>query len=166
MNSLRDIKEFYRIGVGIYHDFLFKITKNEKYMTNWETPFYTDDAVLVTPLNGSLPFYLYVPFNQEKGNEYFIVADGYNTTRCTKASKLSFYRPEYFRRGISTGKKKWLLNGKEKDNLAKFLQDTSYWATSGRAWFNEMAVDYNTALSAIEIPENLSMPDYTKLPEN
>lgn len=159
------LSELGRVCYGKYYDFIFKLTRNYKYLINWETPFYMDEAVLVTPLNDDFPFYLYVPYEQEKGNEYFIVADGYNTKRCTKAAKLSFYRPEYFKGGILTGKRKWPLNGKEKENLIKFLQDTSYWATSGRTWFKDMVIDYNTALSAIEIPENLPMPDYNKLPE-
>lgn len=159
------IQELYRLAYGKWYDFLYKITKNDKYLIYWETPFYTNDVALATPLDDELPFFLYIPFDQEKGNEYFIVANGYNTKNCKKATKLSLRKPKYFKGGILTGKKKWIFTHTEKEKLNVFLNDNTDWVTSGRTWFNDMIVDYNTALSSTEIPEDLPMPDYMQLPE-
>lgn len=166
MNILSKVKDVYRVFYGKCNDLLYKITNNDKYLINWETPFYTDEAALATPLDDDLTYFLYVPFVQEKGNEYFIVADGYNTTKCKKVAKLSMRRHEYFKGGLFTGKKMWKFNHEEKVKLISFLKKNTDLVTSGRSWFNDMIVDYNTALSSVEIPEDLPMPDYMQLPEN
>ena len=124
-----------------------------------------------TPIIEELPFFLYVPHEQIKGKEYFIVADHFSRFKCRKAAKISFYEPIYVNDGPSLGKKRWVFSDAEKEKLMDFLVDKMHSFTSGRSWYSNMIYRYNIEVNFVgdsaelEMREDLVMPDYRKLPE-
>lgn len=170
MNCLSTINEILRIGKWKLDDILYQMTGKERFYRVAETPFYNFSSVVATPFIEELPFFLYVPWEQEKGNEYFVVCNHFAQNLCTKTAKISFYRPEYYDGGILTGHRKWILTKEEKGGLVSFLNDNSHWFTVGLSWYRNMIAGYNSDISEeghneLIISEDNSMPDYNMLPE-
>lgn len=170
MNIIRIVKNRYRVAIWRIYDRLYQITKNEKFYYEDSEPTYSGISMTIgTPIIEDLPFFLYVPHEQIKGKEYFIVADHFSRFKCTKIAKISFYEPRYVRNCFYTGKKRWVLTTAEKEKLAAFLEDNSHSFTSGYIWYENMIYSYNRDVNftgdcpEIEIKENLKMPDYRNL---
>lgn len=116
--------------------------------------------------NSEYPFHIAIPWVQQKGKEYFVVCDHWSRHNCTKCAKISFHEPEYVDDSLILGKKRWKLNYEEKERLVKFLNSNlSGYGIEINRW-NDIIMTYNNNIghNDSDIPENLPIPDYTKLP--
>lgn len=139
-DNIDDLLYFCRWKVD---DTLFKLTKNDKFYRLDEQAVYDDCVVGATPRIETLPFHIFLPYNAEKGNEYFIVCDHYSRFLCTKAAKISFYKPEYVIDDRRLGKKQWILSQDEKSRFVDFLGSKIEGFTSGLDLFSSVREQYN-----------------------
>lgn len=152
------------------YDRLYLLTGCEHFYYPDEQAVHNEAVVRGSPICCNLPFNFILPFEQEPGNEYFIVCDHSSRFKCTKAAKISFYRPEYVENDFYLGKKRWILSQQEKINLMAFLQDNTSFYTDCKSWFESLIKTYNYEApfysrenKSYPIPTSLKMPDYTKL---
>lgn len=146
------------------------LTGNKRFYYPDEQAVHNEAVVRGSPICCNLPYNFILPFEQEYGNEYFVVCDHSSRFKCTKAAKISFYHPEYVSDNIYLGKKRWILSPQEKINLISFLQDTSHYYTQGKSWFQHLISIYNYEVQYYygdkvdrSIPTNLIIPDYTQI---
>lgn len=170
LENINNLLDFYNWKIA---DLLFMRTKNDKFYRLDEQAVYDTNVVGVTPRIESLPFHVFIPYDLEKGKEYFIICDHYSRFLCTKCAKISFYRPEYVNDDRRLGKKNWILSHDEKVQLVEFLGNEIEGFTSGLDIFRSIREQYNLDQNPpwcdnpeLEIPEDLPMPDYMQLPEN
>lgn len=131
-----------------------------------EVPFYNFDFMRATNPYSDDIFHIAIPYIQEKGKEYFVVCDHWSRHKCTKCAKISFRSPKYVKDWQILGKKNWILTKEEKENLIEFLS-TSVHNLLPR--WKDIICTYNSNENfedeSPDIPEDLPMPDYMKLPE-
>ena len=169
---LKWVKDLYSYWRWRLFDKLFILTKKERFYYFDEQAVYDENVIRATPIIDSLPFHIFLPYNVERGKEYFIVCDHPSRFDSTKAAKVDFYTPKYINDGRRLGKKKWVLSQTEKESLVKFLENEIPSFTSGMSVFRNLIEQYNHDQNArgdipeLEIPRGLPMPNYMELPEH
>lgn len=160
------LKQVYEISKLYIFDRLANLLKNQRFDYVDENPTYSMDLMRATNLNSDYPFHIAIPWEQQKGKEYFVICDHWSRHKSTKCAKISFHEPKYVDDNLIMGKKKWKLTPDEKELLAIFLNSnlTGYGLKINR--WKDIIMTYNNNIGNDEydIPENLPMPDYTKLP--
>lgn len=120
------------------------------------------------------------PDEGRQGLEYFKFYNAFSRDHANKFARIEFRRPEYVIHGNMGGKKKWFLNGREKDDLMDFLnsqnstrRDLTNWRYGILAFNQEKGLDpemtEQNLLAARQLPYpnylpfDLQMPDYRQL---
>ena len=115
--------------------------------------------------NNSMNFSVCGNFHDDAPSErYFKLYDDWTWWQATKVIRIKFTSPEYQLYENVDRKLDWILTEEEKVHLMELLKadDCSLWKDLIRAYNHEVFGEYT---SEDGIPEDLPIPDYTRLPD-